>query len=272
VSDSRELPGGGDLVTGEAVALDLPAATVAVRVASGLVDVVVQGILLAVAVTVALTAASSSDEALLAVASIVSLVTVLVALPTAVETLTRGRTLGKLALGLRTVRDDAGPIGFRHAFIRALVGVVEIWLLTGVPALVCALVHPRGKRLGDLVAGTYVVRERFPFPVVHPAAMPPHLAAWASAADIAPLPDGLALAVRQFLSRAATLNPVSRTTLGTQLVTQALTHVAPPPPSGEHPEAVLAAVLAERRRRDEVRLERTEQLLQRLRGTSRAPR
>lgn len=272
MSEAHELLGAGDLVTGEAVALDLPAATVAVRVASGLVDLLTQAVLLAVGVTVALTAAAGSDDALLAVAGIVSLVTVLVALPTAVETLTRGRTLGKLVLGLRTVRDDAGPIGFRHAFIRALVGVVEIWVLTGVPALVCALVHPRGKRLGDLVAGTYVVRERFPFPVVHPALMPPHLAAWATAADIAPLPDGLALAVRQFLSRAATLNPASRATLGAQLAAQTLTHVAPAPPSDEHPEAVLAAVLAERRRRDELRLARAEQLLARLRGTAQTRR
>lgn len=271
MSDTHQLLGGGDLVTGEAVALDLPAATVGVRVASGLVDVLVQGLVLAAGLTVALTATSASDEALVGVAGIVSVVAALVVLPTTVETLTRGRTLGKLALGLRTVRDDAGPIGFRHAFVRALVGVVEIWLLTGVPALVCALVHPRGKRLGDLVAGTYVVRERFPFPVVHPAAMPPGLAAWASAADIAPLPDGLALAVRQFLSRASSLNPASRATIGTQLVAQALTHVAPPPPADEHPEVVLAAVLAERRRRDEVRLARTEQLLVRLRGGSHVP-
>lgn len=272
MSDMYGLLGSDDLVTGEAVALDLPAATVAVRVASGLLDVLVHVVLLAVALTVALTAVSTSDQALVAVAGLVGLVTVLVVLPTAVETLTRGRTLGKLALGLRTVRDDAGPIVFRQAFIRALVGVVEIWAFTGVPALVCALVHPRGKRLGDLVAGTYVVRERFPFPVVHPAVMPPHLAAWAQAADIAPLPDGLALAVRQFLARAGTLNPASRATLGTQLVTQALTHVAPAPPAREHPEAVLAAVLAERRRRDEVRLAREERLRSRLRGSAQTRR
>lgn len=68
MSDSHELPGGGDLITGEAVALDLPAATVAVRVASGLVDVLVQGVLLAIGLAVALTAASGFDEALVPVA------------------------------------------------------------------------------------------------------------------------------------------------------------------------------------------------------------
>ena len=48
--------------------------------------------------------------------------------PTALETLTRGQSIGKLAFGLRTVRDDAGPITFQHAFVRALIGVVEIYV------------------------------------------------------------------------------------------------------------------------------------------------
>ena len=270
MSDLQGLPGGDDLVTGEAVALDLPAATVGVRVASGLIDVVVQVVVLVLLVVLALVATSSSDDALRAVATVVSTVAVLVILPTAVETVTRGRSLGKLALGLRTVRDDAGPISFRHAFIRSLVGVVEIWTLSGVPALLCALVNGRGKRLGDMVAGTYVVRERFAFPGVRPAMMPPQLASWAASADVAPLPDGLALAARQFLDRAPSLNPVSRAALGTDLASRALSRVAPPPPPGHHPEAVLAAVLAERRRRDELRLARDEQLRQRLRIHSRA--
>lgn len=258
--------GSDDLVTGEGVALDLPAATVGVRIASGLIDVLVAVLVLTLVYVVAFVAVSSADDALVAVAGVVSTVAVLVAFPTAMETLTRGRTLGKLALGLRTVRDDAGPISFRHAFIRSLVGVVEIWVLSGVPALLCALVSARGKRLGDMVAGTYVVRERFPFPGVRPPMMPAQLASWAASADVAPMPDGLALAVRQFLDRAPTLNPASRAALGTQLVGQALSRVAPQPPPGHHPEQVLAAVLAERRRRDEIRLARDEELRLRLRS------
>ena len=269
MSDASSLLGDDDLVTGEAVALDLPPATVALRVVSGLIDVVAQVAVLAIVYIVALVAVLGADEALTAVASIVSTVLVLVAMPTAIETLTRGRSLGKLALGLRTVRDDAGPISFRHAFMRSLVGVVEIWALSGVPALICALVTSRGKRLGDVVAGTYVVRERFRFPGVRPVQMPPYLGAWAVGADIAPLPDGLALAVRQFLDRAPTLNQASRVTLGSQLCGQVLAHVAPAPPAGHHPEAVLAAVIAERRRRDEARLARDEALRTRLRGAPR---
>ena len=266
MSDVSGFLGSDDLVIGEAVALDLPAATVGIRLASGIIDVIVQLVLLGGAYLLALVAAGSSDEALLAVATLVTTVAVLVGMPTAVETLTRGRSLGKLTLGLRTVRDDAGPISFRHAFIRSLVGVVEIWALSGVPALVCALVNGKGKRLGDMVAGTYVVRQRFPFPDVRPSMMPPQLAGWAASADVAPMPDGLALAARQFLDRADSLHPSSRAALGTQLLTQALTQVAPPPPPGHHPETVLAAVLAERRRRDEVRLARDEALRERLRS------
>ena len=60
-------------------------------------------------------------------------------LPVHVETLTRGKSLGRLVCGLRTVRDDAGPITFQHAFVRALIGFVEIYVFTGVPAFFSAL-------------------------------------------------------------------------------------------------------------------------------------
>jgi uncharacterized RDD family membrane protein YckC len=265
VSDIRGFLDSDDLVTGEAVALDLPAATVALRAASGLIDVVVDLIVLVCALLISFVAVSTSDDALASVAVVVCTVGALVALPTVLETSTRGKTVGKLVFGLRTVRDDAGPVAFRQALIRALVGFVEIWILLGVPALICSLVSARGKRLGDMVAGTYVVRDRFPFPVVTPVMMPPQLGRWAATADLAPLPDGLALAIRQFLNRANTLNPASRATLGAQLLAQALENVAPPPPPGHHPETVLSAVLAERRRRDEARLARDAALRSRLR-------
>lgn len=265
MSQAQRLLGTDDLVTGEAVALDLPPASVALRVVSGLLDVLVAVVLLVVAYLVGLVAVAGTDAALLKVATVLTVALVLVAFPTTLETLTRGRSLGKLAVGLRTVRDDAGAIAFRHALTRSLVGVMEIWFLSGVPAVVAALATTRGQRLGDLAAGTYVVRDRFRRPDVRPPAMPPELAGWAAGADIAPLRDGLALAVRQFLDRAAGLNQGSRAALGTQLLESVLSRTAPPPPPGHHPEAVLAAVLAERRRRDEARLARESALRSRLR-------
>jgi len=256
--------GGDDLVTGEAVALELPAAGVAVHAVSGAIDVVATLLLLWAASAVAVVATADSDEALASTAMLLAVVLALLVLPTALETLTRGRSLGKLALGLRTVRDDAGPIGFRQAFTRALVGVVEIWLLFGIPALVSGLVSAKGKRLGDYAAGTYVVRERVRMTIPPPPAMPPALAGWAVGADIARLPDGLAMAVRQFLGRAAGLSPASRASIAAELQAEVLRHVAPPPPAGSHPEMVLAAVIADRRRRDGQRLQREAELRARL--------
>ena len=102
--------------------------------------------------------------------AIVVLVLVIVGYPVAFETFTRGRSLGKLALGLRVVRDDGGAARFRQALVRGLFEVVEIWMLAGVPAIVCSLLNSRGKRIGDLAAGTVVVRERTPKPRSSPSA------------------------------------------------------------------------------------------------------
>jgi len=253
-----------DLVTGEAVALELPAAGIAIRALSGALDLLVAVVALVIGLTVAMMMTGNADDAIIGVAMTVLIALVSVGLPTAMETLTRGRSVGKLATGLRTVRDDAGPIGFRHALTRALVGFVEIWTLFGVPALVSGLVSSKGKRLGDYAAGTYVVRERVHMTLPPPPMMPPQLAAWAAGADIARLPDGLAMAVRQFLMRAPLLSPQSRAALGVQLRDDVVTYVAPQPPVGSHPELVLAAVIADRRRRDAIRLERDAALRRRL--------
>ncbi|GAA1759758.1 RDD family protein [Nocardioides hankookensis] len=252
-----------DLVTGEAVALDLPPASLGTRIASGLIDVVATFCLLIGLVLALVIAALQADAALIAVASLGAVIVSLVVFPTTFETLTRGKSLGKLALGLRTVRDDAGPISFQHAFVRALVGVVEIYVFFGAPAFFSALVSARGKRLGDYAAGTYVVRDRVRLVLGPPAAMPPPLAAWAAQADMARLPTGLALAVRQFLGRQQ-IDPAARAAIGERLASAVSEYVAPAPPPGTPPEAYLAAVVAARRERDSARLAREAQLRHRL--------
>jgi uncharacterized RDD family membrane protein YckC len=264
LSSSTVGVGVDDLVIGEAVALELPAAGIAMHVLSGFLDVAIAVLALVIGLFVTSLVTRGADDAMVNVAMTLLLVLVFVVLPTAMETLTRGRSVGKFATGLRTVRDDAGPIGFRQALTRALVGFVEIWLLLGVPALVSGLLSNKGKRLGDHAAGTYVVRERVHLSLPPPPMMPPHLAAWAAGADIARLPDGLAMAVRQFLMRAPTLSPHSRAALGVQLHDEVVTYLAPQPPAGTPPELVLAAVIADRRRRDTIRLQRDSALRRRL--------
>lgn len=253
-----------DLVTGEAVALDLPPASLGVRMASGLVDVVATIVLLLVVLFTSLLATLRGDGALLQLALVGTLVVIFLVIPTTVETLSRGKSLGKWAFGLRTVRDDAGPISFQHAFVRTLVGFVEIYATGGGAAFFSALMSSRAKRLGDYAAGTYVVRERIKLHLQPPAPMPPPLAGWARAADVAALPAGLALAVRQFLARLPTLDPGSRASVGASLAQQVSPYVAPPPPPGTPPEAFLAAVIATRRERDQARLWRERAFRERL--------
>jgi uncharacterized RDD family membrane protein YckC len=250
---------GDDLVTGEGVAVELPIASVASRAASGIIDLVAAGVLFFGGWIATGVVSSGMSEAVGRTILILMVAGITVGVPTVVETVTRGRTLGKLALGLRVVRDDGGPITARHALTRALVGFPEIYLpLLGSGALVAALVSPRAKRLGDMAAGTYVVSQRAKLRLLPPPVMPPPLAQWAAGADLAALPPGLAIAVRQFLGRAAGLTPASREELGQSLLRSVLPHVSPPPPPGFHPEHVLAAVIADRRRRDSERLAREE--------------
>ncbi|WP_426562303.1 RDD family protein [Angustibacter sp. McL0619] len=256
------------MVTGDAVLLDVRPASFASRAVSGSIDLGTEVLVLLGLFVVMTQLVAGLDGAAAAALTLVVLIAVAVGVPVTIETLTRGRTLGKLIMGMRAVRDDGGPIRFRHALVRGLVGFVEIWVLWGVPALISSLVSPDGKRLGDLAAGTYVVRERPSRQVSVMATMPPQLAGWARHADIGRLPDGLALAVRQFLSRANGMHLAARADMAHSLADAVCEHVSPQPPPGTHPELVLAAVLAERRNRDVVRLAREQQQRYRLAGTN----
>lgn len=242
--------GDSDLVTGEAVVLDLRLAKLASRSLALAVDLAVQVALFVVGALLVSGPVELADDALAAALVLVYTVAVLVGYPVALETATRGRTLGKLALGLRVVREDGGPIGFRHALVRGLLAVVEVWASFGSVALVTSLVSAKGRRLGDFLAGTVVVRERLPARAAPAAVMPPPLAPWAAALDLSRVPDDLALAARQFLSRQHQLAPEVRNAMGAQLATALTGLIAPPPPPGTPAWAVLAAVLAERRERD----------------------
>ncbi len=253
-----------DLVTGEAVALDLPAASFGSRIASGLIDIVITVVSAIIVVALLSSLSAGTDGALIHVSMIASLIVIFLVIPTTIETLTRGRSVGKFALGLRTVRDDAGPISFQHAFVRALIGFVELYPLSGVPAFFSALLSERGKRLGDHAAGTYVIRERFSLRLPAPPMMPWQLQDWARSADIAPLPTPVALAARQYLGRLDDIGPAARTTLGLRLAEQVRPFVSPAPPEGTPPEAFLTAVLVARRDRDLARLHREAALRHRL--------
>ena len=245
------------LVTGEAVALDLRPAALPSRLVAGLIDGAAQLALLGALLLLVGAVAQVASGAAVAAAVVVVVLACLAGYPVVFETLWRGRTPGKAAMGLRVVRDDGGPVRFRQALVRGLAGAflerpgVTFFLA----AVGCSLLNAQGKRLGDLLAGTVVLQERVAVQGGAVAVMPPPLAPWAADADLAGLTDELAASVRTFVSRADKLTPSAREELGAQLVTAVGAVVSPPPPPGTPGWAYLAAVLAERRRRAEQQLD-----------------
>jgi uncharacterized RDD family membrane protein YckC len=243
-----------DVVTGEAVALELPVANFPSRIAALLLDMLVQIIAFIVIIVIATSSGSVSSDYAAAV-FVTAVVLVVVAYPTAFETLSRGKTLGKMALGIRVVGDDGSPERFRQALVRALVGVFEIWTLVFAPVgLITSIVSARGKRVGDVFAGTYVIQERVPPRQALPhafAVIPPPLAGWAEVLQVARLSDQTADAAGSYLRRFAELSPQARDALGVQLANAVAAQVSPPPPVGTPPAAYLSAVLAVRRAREQ---------------------
>lgn len=246
-----------EVVTGEAVALELPVANFPSRIAALLIDMAAQ-VLLILIITMVLAAAGPANADYLTAGLIALYVIVVVGYPTIWETLSRGKTPGKLALGLRVIGDDGSPERFRQALVRALVGALEIWSFVLAPVgLLTSLISDRGKRVGDVFAGTYVIQERMPYRQALPplfAMVPPPLAGWAQSVQVASLSDQTADAAGSYLRRFGELSPEARDSVGLMLASAVAQQVTPPPPPGTPPAAYLSAVLAVRRERELARL------------------
>lgn len=241
------------VVTGDAVVLDVQIAQLPIRALSAMIDILVVFVAYVLGVVLWAATLSDFDTALSAAVLIIFTVLTLVGYPLVFETATRGRTLGKMALGLRVVSEDGGPERFRQALFRALAGFIELWMLAGGPAAVCSLLSPKGKRIGDVFAGTVVISERAPR-MSPPPVMPPALAWWASSLELSGLGGAQAERARQFLSRAHQLEPRLRDDMAYRIAGEVVSRISPPPPPGTPPQYVLAAVLAERHRRELARL------------------
>ncbi len=251
-----------EVVTGEAVVLDLAVARFPVRILAEMIDIAVELIAIFFVGGSLTQAAGHLNPASAAALSIVSYVLIIIAYPVTFETLSRGRTLGKLALGIRVVSDDGGPERFRQALIRALAGTfIEIWppiSLIGMPiGLTSSMVSAKGKRLGDLFAGTFVVQERTPRRPELPALytyIPPPLLDWAHHVELSRLPEHTAAAASSYLRRYPQLRKEARLGIGMALTSEVFAHVSPPPPAAIPADIYLGAILTIRRTRDLAKL------------------
>jgi uncharacterized RDD family membrane protein YckC len=236
------------IVTPEAVVLEFETASVGSRLIAYTIDSLIQTAL-AIAFFVAAALASDALGSLgwLGAALIyIAVFLILLGYAPLFETFWRGRTPGKAALGLRVVTSEGAPVRFRHAAIRGALGLVDFWLLTGGVAVLAILLTRRNQRLGDLVAGTLVLRERTGARSLKPVqfSVPHGLEAYAASIDPAGLRAADYAAVRSFLLRAASLTPAMRDPLARDLAAPLAARLHHQPPAGVPAEAFLRCVAA----------------------------
>lgn len=239
-----------EVLTGEAVALDVQPLGFFLRALGALIDVLVALAVMVLLGLAALWAVSHNvlPQSMTGILTIVVIVLGTVVLPATVETAAHGRSLGKLAVGGRIVRADGGASGLRQALIRAAIGVFEIWMTVGAVAALTGAFTPRAQRLGDLVAGTASERTRIP---KLPAGIPPvpaELAQWQHVADVGRMPDRLARRCAQFVRQAPAMVPAARIRQAQQLAAEVAPFVSPVPPVD--PETLVRGVVAVRRDRE----------------------
>jgi uncharacterized RDD family membrane protein YckC len=238
------------VVTPEAVPLELETANIGSRFLAVVIDWAIQGAtLLALGLGFAALANATDLSIGAGMAAALFFLLAFVVLwgyPAGMETLWRGRTIGKAALGLRVVTVEGAPVRFRHAAIRATLGIVDFLLTSGAGAVICTLLTRRSQRLGDVVAGTVVLRERTGLraPVAVEFPVPAGLEAYARSLDAARVTAADYRAARAFLLRAPGLAPHIRYDLAVRIADPVSRHVRPAPPAGVPPETFLLCVAA----------------------------
>jgi uncharacterized RDD family membrane protein YckC len=162
------------------------------------------------------------------------------------EILWQGRTPGKRAQRIRVIRTDGQPASGAAILVRNLIRILDVILFPFL-AVISMLVTSRAQRLGDLAAGTMVVRE--------PRFSEPEAVRLPTRADL-PAVDATGLSereydvIRSFLARRSSLDPAARWRLAAQLASTVRGRVGSLP-EGLADEAMLEAVAQSYRRRFE---------------------
>jgi uncharacterized RDD family membrane protein YckC len=236
------------IITPEAVVLELRPGGVASRTLAACIDALALALTMTALYFAAAVTIGGFEGVGAAVLAVVASLLVVLGWFCAFETLWRGRTPGKAALGLRVVGTDGTPVRFQQAFLRAVLGLVDFFLVpVGVVAVVTVLVSPRDQRLGDMAAGTLVVRERSAVELTRgPAWFPPPAGyeAYAASLDVGALDERGYGVVRSYLLRWPQLTPAARDHLAVRLANPIAMRMDHAPPRHVHPHVFLVCVAA----------------------------
>ncbi len=161
------------------------------------------------------------------------------------EALNGGRTPGKQVVGIRVVMDTGRPLTATAAVVRNLTRLADCFfpLAPALPALVMIALHPSNKRLGDIAAGTVVVRDR---PTDWGLGAPGPEADEALEAGPPELADAEFHLLDRFLSRLDTLDAGVQARMTQELARRLEARV---PRRAADPQEYLVAVFAEEQRR-----------------------
>jgi uncharacterized RDD family membrane protein YckC len=206
------------IATPEGVDLELTLAGVGSRFTSAIVDFVIQSaLLIGLALVFVAGGAALGSASLGAGIFAIAAFLLFAGYDIVFEVFASGRTPGKRLNGLRVVRDDGTPVGFPTSAVRNVLRLFDFLPSAYLIGILSILVTRRNQRLGDLAAGTLVVRERLGssrpkrFGGVSPP--PPASARW----DVSAVTADELVAVRRFLDRRDELTPEARTRLAADL-------------------------------------------------------
>jgi uncharacterized RDD family membrane protein YckC len=239
------------IATPEGVEMSLLLAGAASRFVSAIVDILIQGgILLAVALILGVMGSAGLGGGGLAVAlwAIISFL-VVTTYDIFFEVLNSGRTPGKRLNGLRVVRVEGHPVGFLTSAARNTMRVIDFLPSAYLLGAVVILATRKNQRIGDVVAGTIVVRERPGSVRDLPRQPPPQpdyqpYASW----DTSQITAEELATVRQFLERRDSIESAARTELAHTLAERLRPKVTGAPANLSRERFLEALVVAKRTR------------------------
>ncbi len=202
--------------TPEGVSIDLTLAGLGSRLGATVIDVVLQGILLlAVTIAISLAGAVVSPDLgvfLLGVGTLV-VVAIVVGYYIVFEALNGGRTPGKAAFGIRVVTVDGSALTLTAVTLRTLMRLIDFLPAAYAIGAIAVVTSTRNQRLGDLVAGTVVVRDRIPVAAAPAPTPSSDVRGW----DVSAVGDPEIGLVRRWAMRRQDLKVEARHNLATEL-------------------------------------------------------
>jgi uncharacterized RDD family membrane protein YckC len=228
--------------TPEGIDLELVLAGLGSRVGAGLVDGGIRWVvLLVLGIAIAFLTADLGAWMFLGIYAPLFLV-IEIGYDIAFETLNDGRSIGKRSFGIRVVRSGGEPVDFRASAVRNLVRLVDGLLTMYMGGVVAILLSRRNQRLGDVAAGTLVIRDRVlehqHAPALYEHRPPERSGTW----DVSLVTAEELGTLRRFLERRGTLSIEARNRIAREMATRIRPKISGAP-ALIHPEALIEEIV-----------------------------